>query len=141
MWDGPDHRIFEGRKKFGNIYTTMLYYWTSLLFLFQDLTLYYYIVYLILSIAAMTIGGPIFLSVLLIDIVHRIPSLTNVIKAVSSNMKNLIMILLLIGIIVYVIAIFGFFYIWDLLITTQILPWNDLNPAENLCLDLYECFV
>jgi hypothetical protein len=59
----------------------------------------------------MTIGGPIFLSVLLIDIVHRIPSLTNVIKAVSSNMKNLIMILLLIGIIVYVIAIFGFFYI------------------------------
>lgn len=75
------------------------------------MTLYYYFIYLIISIGGITYGGPIFLSVLLIDIVHRIPALTNVIKAVSSNTRNLIMILLLIVIIVYVISMFGYFYI------------------------------
>lgn len=106
----------------------------------KDPMVRYYMFYFTVSINGI-IFSPIFYTILLIDVVHWIPTLSFVIKTVSNNTWNLLFVGLLMAIIIYIFALIGNFYIWDLLVIDGVYWWNDELPGENMCMDMWDCFV
>ena len=83
---GPSAREFvkEGKRSFGNFYTALEYYLLSTVFLLREKYFLYYVFYISISVVAYFIDE-IFLCILLLDFTIRIPTLNNVIRAVTEN--------------------------------------------------------
>lgn len=110
MAEGPSHPIFKG-KNFRNLYTRFIYTMTNIYFVMTDGTVFYYIFYFSVSVSGIYFDGPLFYTIMLIDIVHRISTLKFVIKTVSLNTWNLIWVGILLTIVTFIFSLFANFYI------------------------------
>jgi len=82
--NGPEHEIFEnGLKLWG--FTFLVFNFINFILLFKNLMLNYYILYFVISVLGIVYPGPFFNSILILDVIHKFPVLSNVIKAVKFN--------------------------------------------------------
>lgn len=95
----------------------------------------YYIYYFIISLLGIIYPGPFFNAILILDVIHKFPTLSNLIKAIQNNMKNLFFIGILMGLILYVLSLIANFYVSYLEIMAGPVNWNDEQPFEKACLD------
>lgn len=112
LLNGPDATEFtiEGKRRFGNCFTTMEYYLFNIWFFLSDPQFRFYVFYFGTSMVGF-IYGPIFYSLHLLDVVNRFSTLKNVIRSVTSNLKQLVMTFILITTIIFIYASIGFFYL------------------------------
>ena len=129
---GPECSVFmlNGKRCFGNPWTTFLYYWTNATFLLSDGAFRTLTLYLIISILGL-FGVELVYSLLLLDVVNRFSNLKNVVRAVSLNGRLLIMTGILGLIFVFIYTIFGFWFLDDLY----------TKNSERSCTSMLHCFI
>lgn len=129
----------DGKRKYGSWFTGLVYYCVSTSFLLTDGMFIYYLWYLTFSVIGIAIS-PIYYSFLLLDFIIRFDSLRNVIQSVTKNIIPLLLTGMLILIILFVYASFGFFYFRDMLYNYNINP-NDSLVGESMCDTMLSCYV
>jgi hypothetical protein len=112
IYKGPNIPIFNrGKyKAFGNTFTRSLYLWKNFTFLLNDSNMKYMLFYIAVSIIG-CIANEIAFSLHLLDIISRFPTLQNVIKAITTNSKQLLLTSFLGLILMYIWAFFGFYFV------------------------------
>ena len=82
----------------------------------------------------------IYYSFHLLDVVVRFPTLTNVIRSVTSNAEQLLMTGLLAFIIIYIFATISFFYLQDTVYDYGVNGFDSDWVGESKCNTMVECF-
>lgn len=100
----------------------------------------YFIIYFAISVVGFSYLTLIY-SIHLLDVVQRIPTLQNVIRAITDNTFPLIMMSMLMSIIIYIFTVITFFYLWDTMYIYGINAYDSDIAGENLCLDIWDCFL
>jgi hypothetical protein len=112
---GPNIPIFNRSqilKDFGNYYTLLIYWWKNFTFIFGDGEVKYFFFYITVSFVGSFINE-IAYSLHLLDVIERFPTLQNVIKAITTNAKQLFLTTVLLVIVMYIWAIIGFYFFDD----------------------------
>ena len=115
------------------------YYWVSLSTLINNGSFVFSLQYLVISLQGL-LQSPVFYSFHLLDLINRLPTLKDVIRSVTMNMKQLLMTAMLSMIVIYLFAVFAFMFISDLLFDSAI-DSSLLNKQGNsICTSLLHCF-
>ena len=132
---GPHCPAFnkDGKRSFGNLYTTFSFYWINAHFLLTNDVFQYLIFYLIISLLGL-FGPKIVYALQLLDVISRFPNLKSVVRAVTLNGKQLLMTSMLGCIVVFIYALFGFWFLDDLYVDSS-------NNSERTCSSMIQCFV
>eukprot|EP01017_Pseudomicrothorax_dubius_P030236 TRINITY_DN3754_c0_g1_i4.p1 TRINITY_DN3754_c0_g1~~TRINITY_DN3754_c0_g1_i4.p1 ORF type:complete len:296 (-),score=88.04 TRINITY_DN3754_c0_g1_i4:58-945(-) len=80
-----------------------------------------------------------FLCFLFLDIINRSSALQTVIRAISTNIDQLVMTFFLDFTIIYLYSIFSFEFIYDYFFLSSIAESND--KGENACIDMLQCYL
>lgn len=114
-----------------------LIYWTmNLKYFFSDGNLVYFMFYTLISSLAKFQSAWLFYGFGLFDIISKFDALQNVIKAITFNKKQLLLTVLLCTVIIYIYALFGYYYLIDSF-------WNSSfgEAGENQCTTVFHCFL
>lgn len=103
---GPYCDEFERNAEFTHWLPYLAYIWSSFIMVVKDSEFIHYVWYT--SMCVLGVYYPIFFSILLLDVVFRFPTLTNVLSAVTVNRKQLQMTAMLGIIIIYIYSFWGF---------------------------------
>lgn len=112
------------------------YYLLSATFICTDGEFVYYIFYCTISVIGLVIN-PIYTSFLLLDFAVRFDML----KSITKNKVALGMTLMLVLIILFIYASFGFFYFHDMMYTYEINAYDSDTIGESMCDNMIQCFV
>lgn len=132
--EGPEASIFkkDGKRNFGNMWTTFTYHWINTHFLLSDGTFQYLALYLIISVLGL-FGPELVYALHLFDVINRFPTLKNVARAVTANGRQLIMTSVLGIIFIFIYTLFGFWFLDDL--------YFDTSTGERTCTSMLHCFI
>ncbi|EFC42308.1 predicted protein [Naegleria gruberi] len=120
------------REKWENIPRNREFYWKFIFYALQDLQMWFFVLYFVLSVLGLLIS-PIVYSIQLFEIVFRFKSLNDVLRAVISNGKKLFFAGMLLGITMFLFGLL--FFSWFS---------NDFTLESNgtkTCESVLECFV
>jgi hypothetical protein len=123
---------------FGNAFTRLEYNMYNALFLIQNGTFIYYVLYFAISMLGFFFLD-IFYALHLFDFIPRSPTLQNIIKAVTQNGDQFAMTAMLLIILINIYTNIGFFYLQSFYIDMGVNKYEDL-PNENYCTTLTQCF-
>ena len=99
---------------------------------FNQITLY-----LIVSLSTILMNFLPLYSVLLLDISSRFITLKNVFRSITYNSKQIIMTVIFVIIIIYIYALFAYYYISE----TFFNPNLGDEGGENMCISVWRCFL
>jgi hypothetical protein len=136
MGKGPTAPEFyhDEKRNFVHLSTKLTYYSLSLGMIIIDTNFTYFVIYI--ALAALGFINYIFLSILLLDVVYRYRVLRNVLAAVVTNKKQLLMTAVLGFVIIYIYAFWGFLIDRDMYYDSTI-----GTAGENQCQSLWQCFL
>ena len=95
--------------------------------------------YIVISIIGTTISEIAYCFHLL-DIIGRSPTLKNVIKAVTTNIRQLALTTTLAIIVIYLYSIFAFYFVDSTYNNSPAMKHDGSTGLENLCTTLLQCF-
>ena len=131
----------SGQRNLGSNYLRIRYVWMCICFLFGEGTFKYMLFYIVCSfVGSFVNGGQIVYCWHLLDVIGRFPALQNVIKAVTTNIRQLGLTALLGLIIIYIYAILAFFFFDDTYHFDQVYDENGVAVSENVCTTLMHCY-
>lgn len=142
MCKGPEAEEFNVGDEidFGNKITKLEYNMYNYFFFIQDGTFRYYVLYFGISVLGFY-THEIYYSFHLLDVVVRFPTLSNVIKSVTSNAERLLMTGVLAMIIIYIFATISFFYLQDTVYDYGVNAFDSDWVGESKCNTMMECFL
>lgn len=112
MCKGPqaeEFNVVKDKRDFGNLYTKIEANLFDMYFFLQDTLFQYYVLYFGVSFLGFY-SNELFYSFHLLDVIQRFPTLGNVMNAITSNWRQLIMTFCLMLIVMYIYATVFFFY-------------------------------
>ena len=112
----------------------------NLYFFFQDTTFQYYVLYFGISFLGFY-AHELYYSFHLLDVIQRFPTLTNVIRSVTSNAEQLLMTCLLTVIIIYIFTTLSFFYLQDTVYDFNNFKYDSSWVGESKCTSMFTCFM
>lgn len=113
MVKGPEANEFnldEDQVNFGNWFTQSEYHLLNTYFFIQDGTFQYYVLYFAISLLG-KYSQDIYYSFHLLDVINRSVVLQNVMLAISMNIVQVMMTIMLMMIFVYIYTVMTFFYL------------------------------
>lgn len=114
--EGPYSSVFLGEDGSFNFHHNAVkfeYYWVSVSNLINCGGFVFAIQYLLFSIQGL-LQSPVFYSFHLLDVIERFPTLKDVIRSVTMNIKQLLMTAMLGVILIYLYGVIAFMFIPDL---------------------------
>jgi hypothetical protein len=131
--------VIRQQRKVGEsaVAVPSLIYWTlTLQYFFSDGALVYFMFYTLVSALAMFQRVWLLYGFALFDVISKFDALQNVIKAITFNKKQLLLTTLLCTVIIYIYALFGYYYLIDSF-------WNSSfgDAGENQCTTVFHCFL
>lgn len=141
--EGPYSSVFcdeDGKFYFYHNAVKFEYYWVSLSVLINNGAFIFSIQYLAFSLQGL-LQSPVFYAFHLLDIIQRFPTLKDVIRSVTMNIKQLLMTAMLGVILIYLYGVIAFMFIPDLYFDEGI-EMGLLNKAgDSICMSLLHCFL
>lgn len=138
--EADEFNIDKEKKDFGNAFTRSEFTLFNWYFFLQDGILQYYVLYFGISCLGF-FTHEIYYSFHLLDVVVRVPTLTNVIRSVTSNADQLLMTGLLALVIIYIFTTISFFYLQDTIYDYDINLFESDWVGENRCISMISCFI
>jgi len=138
--DANEFNIEEGVRNFGNWFTYSEYHLLNTIFFIQDGTFQYYVLYWAISLLG-KYSADIYYSFHLLDVINRSVVLQNVMLAISMNLLQVMMTIMLMCIFVYIYTVLTFFYLQDLMYDYGINAYDSDIVGENNCQTMFLCLV
>ena len=137
--EAPEFNM-NGKRDYGHFIVRLEYYWLSMVFILKNGSLLYYLVMLLFACAGFKLSI-MFYSLMLLDIVGRLPVLQDVIRSVTLNYKELLLTALLGVIIIYIYSTLYFTYFQDHYYDANVDIAIKARNGNLICFNLYHCFL
>lgn len=139
---GVDAREFntEGKLDFGHLIVLVEYHWLSFTFILKNGTFRYFGLLILLNVAGLVLS-PAFYSFHLLDVVGRFSTLQDVVKSVTLNFKDLLTTALVVLIVLYIFAAFGFQFFYDMYFSEEVERDIFAKKGESICHNLFHCWM
>lgn len=142
--EGPYSSVFqsdeEGKFNFYHNALWIEYYWVSLSTLIKCGGFVFSIQYLAFSLQGL-LQSPVFYAFHLLDVIERFPTLKDVIRSVTMNIKQLLMTAMLGVILIYLYGVIAFMFIPDLYFDEGIHAGLINKAGDSICMSLLHCFL
>ncbi|KAL4510112.1 hypothetical protein ABPG72_010305 [Tetrahymena utriculariae] len=142
MTKGPNAEEFwkSGKRDFGHFFVAFFYYWRNFQTMMRQGSFLYLLFYVIVSAMGLFVSD-ITYCLLLLDIIARFPTLQNVVKAVTTNIRQIGLTTLLGGVLIYIYSIFAFYFSDQTYKTTEVYGIDGEKGDQNTCTTLFQCYL
>ena len=130
----------EGKFNFHHNALKFEYYWVSLSNLINCGGFIFAVQYLAFSLQGL-LQSPVFYAFHLLDVIERFPTLKDVIRSVTMNIKQLLMTAMLGVILIYLYGVIAFMFIPDLYFDEGIQAGLINKAGDSICMSLLHCFL
>ncbi|KAL4466941.1 hypothetical protein ABPG74_010538 [Tetrahymena malaccensis] len=142
MTKGPNAEEFwkSGQRDFGHFFVAFFYYWRNFQTMMRQGSFIYLLFYVIVSAMGLFVSD-ITYCLLLLDIIARFPTLQNVVKAVTTNIRQIGLTTLLGAVLIYIYSIFAFYFSDQTYKTTEVYGLDGEKGDQNTCTTLFQCYL
>ncbi|EAR96945.2 cation channel family protein (macronuclear) [Tetrahymena thermophila SB210] len=142
MTKGPNAEEFwkSGKRDFGHFFVAFFYYWRNFQTMMRQGSFIYLLFYVIVSAMGLFVSD-ITYCLLLLDIIARFPTLQNVVKAVTTNIRQIGLTTLLGAVLIYIYSIFAFYFSDQTYKTTEVYGLDGEKGDQNTCTTLFQCYL